>query len=100
MKMSISIKLDEKKLKKYTPNPIYEYAELIEVLREHGFVHRNPMDIGFINEDATEELAQKAISDALERLSWLNTEGIIIECCAEEIGDTTDLTQMFKNPGK
>ena len=100
MKISINIKLNGKKLKKYTPNPIYEYAELIEVLREHGFVHRTSSDIGFINDDATEELAQQAISDALARLSWLNEKGVLVECFAEEVGDTISLTDMFKNQGK
>ncbi len=91
MKISLSIKLDEKKLKKCMPNPIYAYAELIEVLREHGFVHQSPLDVGFINNDATEELALKALSDALDRLLWLD-ESMITECRVAEIGESFDIT--------
>ena len=100
MRISISIKLDEEKLKEHTPNPIYEYAELIDVLREFGFVHRTHMDIGFTNDDATEELAKKAIAAALKRISWLSIEGLITECSVVELGDTTDLTHILKNPRK
>lgn len=100
MRISIDIKLSEKKLKKYTPNPIYEYAELIEVLREHGFVHRTSSDFGFINDDATEEHAKKAISDALARLSWLSIKGLINECRIVEVGDTIDFTDILKTANK
>lgn len=92
MRISIKIKLNEKKLKKFMPNPIYQYAELIEVLREHGFVHKTPLDFGFINDDATVEQVRIAIADALEKLGWLNIEGMIAEFKAVELGESVDIT--------
>lgn len=94
MKISIKIKLDDKKLKKCTPNPIYEYAELIEVLREHGFVHKSPLDFGFINDDAKEEQAKQAIADAFDRLGWLD-EDLITEFRVEKIGESFEFSAPF-----
>ncbi|MDE7372719.1 MAG: hypothetical protein K2N18_01510 [Clostridia bacterium] len=85
MRLSISIKLNDEKLGEYTPNHIYEYAELIEILREHGFVHKTCMDIGFIKENANEGDAEKAIKDAVERLHWLGEA--IVECECVELGE-------------
>ena len=90
MRLSISIKLDDEKLKWYTPNHIYEYAELIEILREHGFVHKTCMDHGFIKENAQENDAENAIKDAVERLHWLGDA--IVECECVELGETVSLS--------
>ena len=96
MHLSLKIKIDEKKLKKISPNPIYEYAELIEVLREHGFVHQSPLDYGFINNDATEEQAKQAMADAFDRLLWLD-EDMLTECRVVEVGETFDITFPFND---
>ena len=89
MRLSLNIKIDESKLRKHTPNPIFEYAEMIEVLRAHGFVHRTPSDIGFMNVNATFEDAEKAIVDVVNKVPLLAAEGVIIECETIELGDTT-----------
>ena len=88
MRISIYIKFDEDVLKEYTPNPLYEYAEMIEILRAHGFVHCKPTDIGFINDDATEEDAKKAIAEVLNTVPFLDLDGAITELEISEIGET------------
>ena len=99
MRLSIQIKINEKELKKYTPNPIYEYSELIEVFREFGFVHRTPRDIGFVNADATKAYAEKAIKEAMERVDWLGIDGMVTECQIWELSEPTDLTHLIKGVG-
>ena len=89
MRLSLNIKIDDNKLRKHTPNPIFEYAEMIEVLRAHGFVHRTPADIGFMNVNATFDDAEKAIIDVVSKVPLLALEGVIIECETIELGDTT-----------
>lgn len=96
MKLSLYIELNAKKLKKVTPSPIFAYAELIEVLREHGFVHRTQMDRGFINDDSTVELVREMIDDAKERLWWLNEKDIVKDCFVEERQEPTDLRPLIE----
>lgn len=98
MRLSLNIKIDESKLKRHTPNPIFVYAEMIEVLRAHGFVHRTPADIGFMNVNATFEDAEKTIIDVVNRVPLLAEEGVIIECETIELGDTTQYN--FNNNGR
>lgn len=98
MRLSIHIKFNEKKLKKFSPNLIYEYAELIEIFREHGFVHRNGGDIGFINENATKEDAEKAIGDAAVRLHWV--QDTVTECEISELGERRDFTSFVAEAAK
>lgn len=96
MRLSLNIKIDDSKLRKHTPNPIFEYAEMIEVLRAHGFVHRTPSDIGFMNVNATFDDAEKAIVDVISKVPLLAAEGVIIECETIELGDTTQFN--INNP--
>lgn len=88
MRISIYIKFNEDILKEYTPNPLYEYAEMIEILRAHGFVHSKPTDIGFINDNATVEDAKKAIEEVLNTVPFLDLEGAMTECEISKIGKT------------
>ena len=77
MRISIYIKFNEDVLKEYTPNPLYEYAEMIEILRAHGFVHSKPTDMGFIKDNATVDDAKKAMSEVLENVPFLSLKGAI-----------------------
>lgn len=97
MRLSIHLKLDDKKMKKYfaIDNVIYEYAQIIEVLHEHGFVHRGPLDSGFINVNATSvEDAQTAIKDLYEKIDWF--EDFVVECNCYETGEPVDITYLLK----
>ncbi len=94
MRISISVKLNNRKLRKVTPNVIYEYAELVEILREHGFLHRTCLDIGFTNDNATMEDAKNTLLDAAEKLGWL--EDCLVEWEAVELGETEDWTAVLK----
>ena len=99
MRLSIHLKLDDKKMKKFfaIDNVIYEIAQIIEVLHDHGFVHRGPLDSGFINKNATSyEDAENAIKDLYTQIDWF--EDFVLECDYYETSEpiSINLKELLK----
>lgn len=95
MRVGIFLKMDERKLRNlYADNEtICEYAQIFNILHDHGFIYRGPLERGFINEKATFEDAKNAIKDLFEKLDWF--DDCVLKCEYFKAPKPVDFTEEF-----